>query len=152
MSQKLQKLLADPGYAGIYHLPHGDRKALQRATKALAFGWLEADLGEEREIAYVLERIGSQLKLPDWYGANYDALSDCLSDLSWQGAWQDSRGYVMLLKGADELHAHDHPAFETLNEVLSGVIDTWRQEGIPFWVFYDLRADGLATMPTIATA
>lgn len=148
MSQKLQKLLADADYAGIYHLPHNDRKNMKQATKALAYGWLEADLGEAREIGVVLERLGKELKLPDWYGANYDALADCLSDLS----WQEAPGYVLLLKGADELHGHDTPAFDTLNEVFAGVIATWQREGIPFWVFYDMRANGLAPLPTLATA
>lgn len=148
MSQKLQKLLADARFAGIYHLPHSDRRALRQAVKSLDFGWLEADLEELRDIAAILEKFGAALKLPDWYGANYDALADCLSDLSWQPA----PGYVLLLKGVDELHAHAPQAFDTLNEVLTGVIEGWQQDNTPFWVFYDMRADGLAPLPTLASA
>lgn len=148
MSHKLQKLLAEGQYAGVYHLPHNDRKALKEATKALEYGWLEADLSELHEITAALQKLGKELKFPDWYGANFDALADCLSDLS----WHEAPGYVLLLKGADELHAHDHPAFDTLNEVFDGVIETWQEVGIPFWVFYDLRANGLAPLPTLAQA
>jgi hypothetical protein len=147
MSQKLRKLLADAKYAGIYHLPQHDLKALKQATNALGFAWLQADLGEQRDIPGILERMGGELKFPAWYGANYDALADCLSDLS----WHDAPGYVLLLKGADELHAHDISAFETLNEVLGGVIDGWQRDGTPFWVFYDMRPNGLASLPTLAS-
>ena len=44
MSQKLQKVLAQSSFAGIYHLPHSDCKALKQATLALGYGWLQADL------------------------------------------------------------------------------------------------------------
>lgn len=146
MSQRLQKLLAQPQFGGIYHLPHSDCKALKQAAHALHFGWLQADFGKSREIATILEKIGKDLRLPDWYGANYDALSDCLSDLSWNTA----PGYALLISGADELHAHDKPAFDTLNEVLAAVIENWQSEKVPFWVFYDMRPNGLATLPTLA--
>ncbi|MCK6407505.1 MAG: barstar family protein [Rhodocyclaceae bacterium] len=146
MSQKLQKLLARQELAGIYHLPHSDCKALKQATLALHFGWLQADFGESREVGNILGKIGKDLRLPDWYGANYDALSDCLSDLSWNTA----PGYVLLISGADELHAHDEAAFETLNDVLTAVIENWQQEKVPFWVFYDMRPNGLASLPTLA--
>lgn len=146
MSQKLQKLLAEPRFAGIYHLPHSDRKALKQATQALRYGWLQSDLDGLREIAPALAKLGGDLRLPDWYGANYDALADCLTDL----AWNDAPGYVLLVAGADALHAHDEAAFATLNEVFAQVVDHWREAGVPFWVFYDLRADGLATLPTLA--
>jgi len=148
MSQKLQKLLVRPEVAGVYHLPHSDCKAARQAAHALRFGWLQADFGEAREIGTVLEKIGRDLRLPDWYGANYDALADCLSDLSWNAA----PGYVLLISGADELHAHDEAAFDTLNEVLAAVIGNWQEEKVPFWVFYDMRPNGLATMPTVALA
>ena len=147
MSQKLQKVLAQSNLAGIYHLPRSDCKALKQATLALGYGWLQADLDEKRDISAVLEKLGKALRLPDWYGANFDALSDCLTDLS----WNEAPGYVLLLSGADELHGRDHASFETLNEVFSGVVENWQEAKVPFWVFYDMRPDGLAPLPTLAT-
>lgn len=148
MSQQLQKLLSRPEVAGIYHLPHGDCKALKQASHALNFGWLQADFGELQEITAILEKLGKDLGLPDWYGANYDALADCLADLSWNTA----PGYVLLISGADELHAHDETAFDTLNDVLTAVIESWQEENVPFWVFYDMRPNGLATLPTLTAS
>lgn len=145
-SQELQALLVQPQLAGVYHLPHSDRKALRQAARALRFGWLQADFGESREIVPILEKFGPDLKLPEWYGGNYDALSDCLTDLSWNAA----PGYVLLVVGADELHAHDRSSFDTLNEVLAAVIENWQADDVPFWVFYDMRPNGLATLPTLA--
>ena len=146
MSQRLQQLLAQSEFAGVYHLPHIDCKPLKQATLALGYGWLQADFSKQREVAPALEKLGKDLRLPDWYGANYDALADCLSDLSWNAA----PGYVLLITGADKLHGKDEAAFNTLNEVFAGVIGNWQEAKVPFWVFYDMRPNSLASLPTLA--
>lgn len=149
MSEPLQTLLQRSADAGIYHLPHGARATLRDAAQALGYTWLQTDFGEQREIVPILEQIGRDLQLPAWYGANYDALADCLCD---PDCIATAPGYVLLVSGADELHAQDNAAFDTLNEVLAGVVATWRDDGTPFWVFYDMRPDGLAPLPTLAAA
>ena len=55
---------------------------------------------------------------------------------------------LLIIAGADSLHASGTP-FRQFNEVLAAVIEEWRSNGVPFWIFYDLRADGLATLPTV---
>jgi RNAse (barnase) inhibitor barstar len=145
MSQKLQTLLAQTERSGIYHLPHSDCKALKQAALTLHFGWLQTDFGESRDIAAILEKIGHDLRLPEWYGANHDALADCLSDLSWNAA----PGYVLLIAGAGKLHDRDRAAFDLLNEVLGSVIGDWQAERTPFWVFYDLPAKAAGSLPPI---
>ena len=97
------------------------------------------------ELAAVLEALGHGLGFPEWYGANLDALNDCLTDFS----WNEAPGYVVILSGADTLHALGEP-FAQINRVLDNAIQEWRRQRIPFWVFYDLRADGLAFLPTLA--
>ncbi|MBW7902391.1 MAG: barstar family protein [Rhodocyclaceae bacterium] len=142
----LRPLLAKGRLAGIYHLPHGDRQALADAARDLGFALLQTDLADVREAPAALERLGRDLCLPDWYGANYDALADCLTDLG----WNEAPGYVLLVSGADELHAHDENALRTLNEVFAAVVDYWREADVPFWVLHDMRPDGLASLPTLA--
>ncbi len=149
MSLKLQNLLAQPGHAGVYHLPSSDRKALKTAALALGFGWLQSGFGGKRELPPILAKIGKDLRLPDWYGENLDALADCLTDLSWNAA----PGYVLLIEGADALHTRDEAAFATLNEVFASIIADWQEEKVPFWVFYVFdngRTNGLAELPTLA--
>ena len=89
--------------------------------------------------------LARRLRLPVYYGNNLDALNDCLTDFS----WHEAPGYVLLIRGADRLHA-DESAFAALNAVFADAADYWREDGVPFWVFYDLRADGLAALPTVA--
>lgn len=144
--QTLQGLLEDSRQAGIYHLPLSGQAALKAAAAAAAFAVFEISLGDAERIDAVLQQLGRELGFPGWYGKNYDALKDCLSDLS----WCEAPGYVLMLSRAETLAAENPAAFRTLNEVFAAAIDDWRAAHVPLWIFYDLRADGLATLPTLA--
>ena len=143
-TEQLRTLLAKPEFCGIYHLPSSGIGALQEAATALDYPCFPVDLQETDDMATALVTLGHALGFPKWYGANLDALKDCLTDFS----WNEAPGYVLVIAGADALHAAG-PPFRQINEVFSAVIDEWRSHGVPFWVFYDLRADGLATLPTL---
>lgn len=146
MSQKLQALLVQTPLAGIYRLPHSDSKALRQAALALGFGWLHANFGGKRELAPILEKMGKELRLPDWYGANLDALADCLTDL----AWNTAPGYVLLIEGADALSTRNEEDFAMIGEVFDAVISHWRQKNTPFWIVYDMQPGSLPDLPAIA--
>jgi RNAse (barnase) inhibitor barstar len=143
--EALQTLLAQSGQAGIYRLPQRGQAALDNAAKALGFARFNVDLEESGQMGAILTALGRDLDFPDWYGANFDALNDCLTDFS----WREAPGYVITLTGADALHAIPD-SFNALNEVFSSAIEQWQAQHIPLWVLYQLSADGLATLPTLA--
>jgi hypothetical protein len=108
MTQKdLQALLEDSRQAGIYRLPHGDRRALRDAAEAAGFACFEADLGDSDQIHGVLTRLGRQLGFPEWYGGNFDALKDCLSDIS----WREECGYLLILSRAEPCSSRTRTLF-----------------------------------------
>jgi hypothetical protein len=57
---------------------------------------------------------------------------------------------VLFISGAENLDAESPAAFKTLNDVFAAAIAEWRVHDLPMWVFYDLRADGLAVFPPTA--
>nr|MBP6708536.1 hypothetical protein [Accumulibacter sp.] len=63
--------------------------------------------------------------------------------------WCQAAGYVLIICRAEVLLAEDPAAFAVLNEVFAAAIAEWREQDFPMWVFYDLRADGLATLPAL---
>lgn len=143
---ELRTVLASPRLAGLYHLPHGEKHALEDAAAALDFACYALDLGDVRELEPALRAIGRLLEFPDWYGANLDALHDCLTDLSWCAA----AGYVLVIRGGDTLRASDPEGFQALCDVLGAAAEAWQDDGVAFWVLFDLAADGLAAFPTHA--
>lgn len=64
--------------------------------------------------AALLDEIASALAFPDWFGRNWDALDDCLGDLSWLPVGTIS--LVWADPGA--LRDSDPPSYETAIEIL----------------------------------
>lgn len=144
--ENLPALLRHVRHAGIYHLPSSGRTALKAAAESAGLAYVECEFGETRELDVALEKLGRCLGFPDWYGNNLDALNDCLTDLS----WRDTPETVLLISGCDELRAELPEGFDALLQVFGVAIDFWKEDRHPFWVFIDMRADGIATLPTIA--
>lgn len=83
------------GTPGIYRLGRPPADLVRRLR---ASGWTIGSLERAYSKEAVLRGIGQALDFPDYYGANLDALWDCLADLDrptalvWSG-WQDMAVY-----------------------------------------------------------
>ena len=137
------KLLKNATQAGVYHLPQLRRTALEAAAKKLHFPILTADIGVHQKIEMMLRQLGSALHFPVWFGANFDALFDCLTDPDWYPA----KGHVILLKGIDSLRVDSPDNFAILVEVLQAAAEARREIGFPLWVLLDTPAHGIASLP-----
>jgi len=124
-----EDMLIDSGRAGIYQLPP-DVGALEAAAADSDFALWRVDLGAVRSKQDLLDAIARELAFPDWFGSNWDALEDCLTDLSWCVA----SGYVLILTNAGGFAEAASEDFETALEVLDGAAEYWYDEDVPFWV------------------
>ena len=80
--------------------------------------------------------LGEQLHFPEWFGQNWDALADCLTDFS----WREAEGYVLVLEQLGDFRAAGDDDFDTLIEILSDASASWGVMGIPFWAFLVIEA------------
>jgi hypothetical protein len=83
MSKLLQRL-SDASKSGVYRAPHA--QAILEATQGSTLQVSRIGLGGAAGKAALLERIAGALRFPRWFGGNWDALEDCLMDLSWSNA------------------------------------------------------------------
>lgn len=132
--------------AGVYHLPQGSREAILQAAEATGFRIYRVDLKRAQDKAQMLTTIAAAMEFPDWFGNNFDALADCLTDL----AGEDVRGYLVLLENCDQLRSHASDDFAVALELFDAAAAEWRELSIPFWCLVDMVADGIAWLPTIA--
>ena len=79
---KLLERLRDPVRSGVYRATRGD--AIDEVMPAA----VRIDLND----GDALRAVARALQFPDWFGGNWDALEDCLSDL----AWRKGEGHVLL--------------------------------------------------------
>ncbi|MER5775204.1 barstar family protein [Streptomyces sp. NPDC002039] len=99
--------------------------ALDAARKA---GWttLDLDLDGVRSKAELMRRLGDALRVPEWFGGNWDALADVLIDLSWLPAAPGRLLAVTSWRAYERARPGD---WETLREILEEAVDFWARDG-----------------------
>jgi RNAse (barnase) inhibitor barstar len=138
MSLDYERMLADPGEAGIFVRPR-DGDALDQAAARLGLTRWTVDLAGVRTKEQLLAALADRLAFPEWFGHNWDALNDTLAEI----AWEQPKGVVLTLQHCGELAHADPEAFETALEVLDSVAEGCYDEDIPFWVLIDgIDAEG----------
>ncbi len=141
--ERYTTLLRDIGRNGVYHIPLKGMAKLLAAAEKSGFAVIRIDLSVVRDKVSLFERLAAALEFPEWFGHNWDALADCLGDLSWLPA----DGYLLLLEHSDAFRASQGGDFATMLQILAAAAEAWRGERVPFWVLVDLHANGIADLP-----
>lgn len=124
--------LLQPERSGAYRAP--DSLAELRAAAARAgLAWFELDSAGARDKVAFLAACARDLGFPAWFGANWDALSDCLKDFSWARA----PGYVIVWRGAAALGAAAPELRATALEIFRDAASYWQERGAPFLVLLE---------------
>jgi hypothetical protein len=135
-------LLSTPERAGVYHLPPVKRRAIELAARKRHYSCHHLDIHQGMDIEAVLARIGEVLHFPDWYGANFDALNDCLTDPE----CLPGKGHILTIDGCEQMLASDPIGYATLLEVFVAAIEDLRKIGTPLWILLDKPAPGIRTL------
>lgn len=120
---KLLERLSDPKKSGVYCVS-SDRD-IRDALAGTPHDIAAVALGPGK--VAMLAEIAKALGFPAWFGGNWDALEDCLTDLSWRGAGPR----VFVFAGAapgDE--------FGILRDVLLSAAEFWMDRGEPFFAVF----------------
>jgi RNAse (barnase) inhibitor barstar len=126
-------------HAGVYHMPMDGEEALIAAAGQNGYGVFRVDLADAETKERMIERVCQAMDFPEGFGHNWDALLDCLADLDWRPA----EGYVVILEHCDRVHGLAEADFVQALQVFDSAADEWREQGIPFWCFVDMQADGI---------
>ncbi|MGP1665668.1 MAG: barstar family protein [Rhodanobacter sp.] len=136
--------LTRPTQSGVYFVGVNDIDRLARNAAREALCVCRTDLAGCCDKDELLRRLSVSLQLPDTFGYNWDALADCLRDLSWMPAW----GYVLLFENTDELRQCAAAEVEILLGVLDDAATFGNDHDIPWFAFIampDSRFDDAAT-------
>ncbi|MFG2297847.1 barstar family protein [Streptomyces sp. NPDC048603] len=103
--------------------PHPLAPALAAAEQA---GWavVRLDLDGVRTKARLMDVCAEAFVLPAWFGRNWDALADCLRDLSWL---PEAAGRLVAVTGWEGLARARPGDWEVLREVLEEAAAYWRE-------------------------
>ncbi len=136
---RLGATLADPAVAGLYRLPDRlPRRTLLRRVAASELRFASIAGAEIVDKAGFLRACATAFAFPPYFGRNWDALADCLMDLS----WLPPTGHAIL---------YDHPAplirrspddWAMARDIFADAARRWSAAGTPFVVLLR-RTDGL---------
>lgn len=136
MSKLLQRL-SDASKSGLYRVASAE--AIAEAARGSALRLWTIDLNGAQDKAALLSRLAATLEFPTWFGGNWDALEDCLTDPTWANA----EGHVLLLEGAGALPADERGI---LRDVLASAAEYWAEQGKPFFAVF---VGGEAPLPAL---
>jgi hypothetical protein len=80
----------------------------------------------------LMAAISSALEFPDYFGANWDALDECLRDLGWIGA----EGYVLVVSGGDAFWRRSPELAGMLVRAWIDAARIWAERGTPFHLVF----------------
>lgn len=124
------EVLKNRELANVYTSDDDSARAMFHAGPAAGFNVYRIDLGRARSAEDIHRIFGKALHFPEWYGNNWDALADCLTDMS----WNEADGYLIILQSAGALASNDPQALDTLISVLQETSENWKKQRVAFWV------------------
>lgn len=105
---------------GLYSVPT-DVAPLRRAARDAGLAWHVVDLQRARGKRALFTAFAREFAFPATFGGNWDALTDCLQDLS----WRTEPGRIVLLRGTKAFAATAADDQVTLCEILGASAQYW---------------------------
>lgn len=116
-------LFADSLRPGVYCIPESLCEQAKAEAQQLGLRWEILKLNQPT-LSAALQAMGKTLGLPEWFGANLDALYDCLCD---PDSFPAAQGFVIAIS---QIGA----ANEAIIDVLSDVIASRNMPGQAAWL------------------
>ncbi|MFH1115089.1 MAG: barstar family protein [Pseudomonadota bacterium] len=137
--KELADILGDPVFSGVYALQTDTALSdLNRFLTGRGLAAFSVNGKHVRTKDRFLTAFAEALQFPDYFGFNWDAFEDCLSDMSWHG----SDGFSIIYDGFDVFLEHDPDEADTALDILMDSAEYWRNEDRTFLVLL-LEAGGI---------
>lgn len=127
---------------GVYRAPAAVA-LLQTIVRRAGLRWVVVDLRRARGKHALLSACARGFQFPASFGGNWDALVDCLQDMSWLA----EPGTVALLRGAADFAVAAPNEHALLLEILGATAEYWQQRERVFIVV----SEGAAGLPALVT-
>ena len=82
----------------------------------------------------LFSKISISLGFPDYFGGNWDAVDECLSDME----WSEADGYVLFITNSGKLWSDAEYTAGKLVSIWQSAAEQWIQEDKPFHLIFIL--------------
>jgi len=125
------KSLLNRKHSGVYWLKsHITSAELEKTAKSGGFAYFHIEGQKLTKKEQFLNHAALAMHFPEYFGDNWDAFEDCLTDLS----WVEASGYVVLYDHTDTFSEHAPQHFDTVIEIFKESAEFWHGQGKPMIV------------------
>jgi RNAse (barnase) inhibitor barstar len=119
---------------GLYQSTAIDRDALATFCEEKDFQFFEIHGATITTKLNFFKACATAMQFPDYFGHNWDALEDCMTDLDWLPA----SGYVLLYHQPETFAKVADPSdWSTLLSILRSVVKNWEELRTPMYVLFE---------------
>ncbi|MES2354907.1 MAG: barstar family protein [Pseudomonadota bacterium] len=120
------KTLIDEKRSGVYWLnSHVTPAELEKTAKIAGLAYFHIEGQKLTKKEQFLNHAALAMHFPEYFGDNWDALEDCLTDLS----WIDANNYLVAYDHTDIFAEHAPQHFDTVLEIFKESAEFWHGQG-----------------------
>ena len=118
---------------GFYHIDsETDRPAFVRDCIEWGFDVIEFNGRKAQGEASYFTELAKTFEFPDYFGGNWDAVADCLTDLE----WEEGDCIMVLYSAADRFAKAEPLGWKTMMEIWQRVVDHWSDLGVSLYLVF----------------
>lgn len=118
-------------HSGVYMMKPGeDYGEVKKTATSAGLEYIEVDLKGVGGKTALLRWLAAALNFPITFGMNWDALNDCLADMSWRPA----PGYAIVLKKYSSFAEKQPETARTAHGIFESATVAWKQRSVPFYI------------------
>jgi RNAse (barnase) inhibitor barstar len=127
--------------SGVYIIKPGtDIGIIKNAAAENGLEFLYVDLKKVTGKKGLLKKFSLALNFPDYFGMNWDALGDCLTDMSWKPA----AGYVLLFSNFRVFAEKNPEDMKIAGNIFDSSANYWKQKKVPFYIILSEKVSSTA--------
>jgi hypothetical protein len=124
-------MLAGERAPGVYLLrPEQDVSALAGLAQEHGLEFFRIDGREVVDKTSFLRQVAEAMDFPPYFGQNWDALDECITDLEWRPA----NGYVIFYDSVGAFAQNDPEQWQVALDILRSAVDHWQRTRTPMFV------------------
>jgi RNAse (barnase) inhibitor barstar len=124
--KKLSDILKHPETSGVYLLEESPSvQLIEKMSREEGVGFFHLEGQEIRNKQQFLKQAALVLRFPEYFGNNWDAFADCLTDMS----WHEEDGFVILYDHFDSFAQHSPHEFEKALDIFKESTEFWQDQG-----------------------
>lgn len=120
---------------------------LEKQAKKLGLAFFHIEGRKIEGKHQFLNHAALALRFPEYFGDNWDAFEDCLTDFSWLD--DEVKGYVILVDHLDAFDQHHHSQLDTAIEIFKDAASYWHDQGKVMLVVLQGKLPGLKDVEAV---